>query len=257
MTPIATALFSVPTNILQRDETRIFVRRMGESWGATEDKERYAVMFWVEFGTQGRAFRPLRGAHGPDASNADISKDETVQLIELGVGHRGEAGSLACIALDAGFLKVTEREGVRGIELAGFSDVNPHFLPGFKSMQAKGATASAESKRKKHDTAAAGQQRQLLDQQGKLSFEASPQEVERAIALIMQLDRLAKRKARLTSEYESSLLERAVWVLRNYTAERIDTVTKWLLLKREDVSVIQGSDAVLLRWEEYLERSGL
>lgn len=251
------SLFSIPVNLLQLDATRLFVRALARE--RVENAEQIAAMFWVEFGSQQKIWRAFRRplVDGAVMAKGECAAEETLQLIELGVGWRGESGALASIAFESGYLRLEKRGDVAGVALAGFGEINPHFDPSYKSMQQRGAAASAEAKRKKHDGVQARQQRELIERQQSLPFDASKEELESALALIMQLDRIAARKPRLTKEYDSATIEKAVHVRRNYTPERVDNLLAWLLHKREDVSVVQGAEQVLSAWAEYVSRSGL
>ncbi len=277
------SVFVCPINLLIRREAQLFMRALALPFGVppafgvpplggpgagseppkggtpngNPSAERVVEGLWAYWGSQQKVWQPL-GSPVPDVLTvAWCAHDDTLQLIELGVGWSGHRGGLTYIALECGYLRIVKDGDVAGVELCGFGELNEHFRPNYKSGHQKGAAGAAEAKRRKHDGRLAEQQRELLEKQQSLQFEATREEVEGAVILIMQLDRLAGRKTRLTLEYEPKLVEQAVFVRRNFTPARIESMLAWLLHQRDDRTVLQGAEHVLGGWEQLIGRAGL
>ncbi len=247
--------FQVPVNFMLRDATRLFLRELTKR-ADIPCPEVWPLMLWHEWAAQQTVWRPLREPL-PDPLSIDwCASNQTLALVELGVFWKGLRGGLVYLAFCAGFLKMEKQGEEWGVVLSEFGQYNPHFAPGHKTMQQRGSEASIEAKARKRDGSEARKQRMLIETQGKLAFDATPEEVEGALALIMSLDRLGRRKqVRLAKECDPALIEKAVQVKRNFAAEDTDRVQRWLLLMRDDPQVMQGAEIVLDRWSEYMERS--
>jgi len=177
--------------------------------------------------------------------------------------HPWEREALIEAALDAGVLAVEYHGDVAGLAICGvfgFADLNAHLLPGYESMQQKGAKASQESRRRKvDDVAGAKQQRRILEAREERlpifeSQAATTAEVNAALALISGVDRACGHTARLAGEFTQPLVEAAVEVARGFQASEIEEAMNCLIKGRDNPAIVKRTDFVLTHFAEYVTR---
>lgn len=245
---------AIPYDFEKRSDVRLLARALG---GDAEKATLYAFRLWMDFAMEATDWRPLRG-HADNADSHEWEKEDVTFLLESlapsGVRSEGPGDGIRKL-IQAGVLAVEDRDGLSGLVLAGFAKFNEHLLPGYLSIQQRGQRASVEARRRKDDAALAQQQRSILSMQGALPFmdgvAATEAEIDSGIALIMQLDRAAGRDARLSGDYDGTLVSEAVEVVRQNTPEQIEAVLNFILENRDAPAVIKRADWVLSHFKEY------
>ena len=174
--------------------------------------------------------------------------------------HPWEREALIEAALDAGVLAVEYHGDVAGLAICGvfgFADLNAHLLPGYESMQQKGAKASQESRRRKDDFEGAKQQRRILEAREERlpifeSQAATTAEVDAALGLISGVDRACGHAARLAGEFTQTLVEAAVEVTRGFQPREIEEAMNCLIKGRDNPAIVKRTDFVLTHFTEYV-----
>lgn len=261
----------IPLNFERRQDVRLLVRDLGHFAAPDGREDRNAatstlgycsgalytaLAIWMEFGGVGQDWRPLRHPLMGEPAAHPWHDEEITYLLESAVGWHRARGLLVPEALRAGILRIEKRGDVAGIVLNDFARYNAHLLPGYVSMQQKGAAASADSRRRKEDVEAGRQQGRILAAQESLPiFEgqsATREEIDGAITLIMQIDRARGAPARLSQHFTESLIEAGVEVKRKFPDEEIAAALDYLIANRETPAVIKRADFVLSHFAEYV-----
>jgi hypothetical protein len=264
---------SIPLNFERRPEVRMLARRLGNGEGndphphfmsGASQCVALALGIWMEFAIAGTRWRPLTmpmvDGHAGAASEHPWDREEVTFLIEGAAGWDGKPGALIQSALDAGILAVEYHGDVAGLTICGvfgFGDLNAHLLPGYESMQQKGAKASQESRRRKDDVAGAKQQRRILEAREERlpifeSQAATTAEVDAALALISGVDRACGHAARLAGEFTQTLVEAAVEVTRDFQPREIEEAMNCLIRGRDNPAIVKRTDFVLTHFAEYV-----
>lgn len=143
-----------------------------------------------------------------------------------------------------------------GYECARFAKCNPHLDPDYKPMHIKGAEASRYNRdlRKFAGTAA---QESLLIPEGVWTrpdgTKMDHEEVKRVMLLIRSVDGALGRPERPANGtgYSEGLAQDAYRVVKDYLAEQIEGVCRWLLEHRGRAGVPATAEQFLARWEEF------
>ncbi len=258
----------IPLSFERRPDVRLLARRLGsdpvfcggDCHNGTDAKwiiaaTTVAFALWREWATAGEAWRPLAHPY-PSQREGGWPREELVFLIESGCGWHLEPGRMIEAAIDAGLLLVQRKGSVDGLALNDFAKFNEHLLPGYVSMHQRGQAASVEAKHRRRDGESARKQRELLESPQSLldldAVEATPEEIETAITLILRIDRACGRAARLSAEYDAAMIEDATRIGRRFTDGQILAALDWLVESRDDPAVVKRTQDILSRFVEYV-----
>lgn len=119
------------------------------------------LRLWAAWARERQEWRPLRN---PVHTGAEPvwATEPLGMLLEKACGWCGAPGVLLSSLVAVGVLIVERREGVSGLRLPPFEDVNEHLLPGYKSIQKRGGDMTALRKTLKKADAVVPQTQQLL-----------------------------------------------------------------------------------------------
>jgi hypothetical protein len=162
-------------------ELREEVRRL-DSRLQVGDGDPVLILFrlWTDYGRSRTDWRPTSRSwqEGYDWSSCDLSG---VLESYLRWPRRGE---LVPLLIDAKVLVLEQRGDVWGLALSNFAQLNPHLLPGYRSIQQKGREALTLKLRNERLERAADQQVALFETQGSLVFDertVTPEERRRRL----------------------------------------------------------------------------
>lgn len=254
-------LVHLPLDFEQRAEVRTLARIFRQHPERFTDPAAAAAIcvlrLWMDWGRVGRDWRPLQ--HG--RVDRDWLKENLAHLIAECCQWTGDPGDLMAFLLEAGVLVLTECGDLDGLILTGFSDSNPHLLPGYESLHSKGARIMHEKRRAEEVAALALQQSSVLQQAGFELFPAeamvTPEEQQKCIALVMGFDGVCARTLRTSAEYvaDAALMRDALRVLRGHTWEDIILVQRYIRGQRANPVVVKDTAAILRGFDAHLGKA--
>ena len=246
-------LLHVPLDFEMRDDLRTLTRLLAPDPSAPVCA--YLFRLWLEWARAGVEWRPMARPELPDSVEG-WQADNLTHLIEGACGWSGESGRLIHLFVVVGTLRYAQRGDLGGLLLEDFAQHNPHLLPGYVSVQAKGGFAKAERQRAVMHLAAAAQQDAILREKTPELFSADVDEEERrrAIALVMGFDTACGRRLRSQREYEDepTLLREAVLVLRRTTPEDHVAVQRYLVRRRHMPDAQHDAAPVIRAFDDFL-----
>lgn len=253
-------MLCLPTEFDRRDLNRLFARKIQALEHSQAEAILCAYQVWSEWATSSAEWRPLRH-RVEDLHSHEWSREDLTHIIEsYCVGYHGEPGKLLLAALESGFMSLDRRDGVDGIILTGFWQLNKHLSPDYLTMQQRGGKARAA----KHAAAIANklgaQTAALLDQQGIFLFSGSitkptKEEESQVYALIIRMDRACGKQQRLTRDYTEALTRDALSVVRKFTPDDILAVETFIVENRENPAVVKDADRIISSFATILESS--
>jgi pentose-5-phosphate-3-epimerase len=84
--------------------------------------------------------------------------------------------------------------------------------------------------------------------------EATPEQIEKATALIMRMDLACDRPQRRTEDFKR-IMEKAVTVVRTNIPDDVDRVLKYLIKHASDSSIVNDPDYVISTFDDYLNKT--
>ena len=216
-----------------------------------------AYQVWVEWGISTQEWRPLRGVVS-DFREHDWEREDLTHSIEGFTVYRSKPGGLIICGLESGFITIELRQGISGLVLKGFWELNEHLDPNYRTIQQKGGAALAHKRRLKEIDKLAQQRQKLFQQQQALPFGPNKPTVEEekaCYALIIRIDRACGKPVRQSTEYLTDILAAALRVVKEHTPEEINEVEAFLIHQRETTNSSQTPDRVLLTFDRFLEEA--
>ncbi len=234
-------LLHIPLDIEQSEQVRrmavILARKLGRPMDECRDPVILLVMrLWLDWGRAGTDWRALAAAHTPEY---DWGADPLTHIVESYCKWTNAGdGGLMKLGIEAGVLKIAKRGDLDGLELSHFWQFNEHLSPEYRSIQSRGGKARALSKQAEKVEDMAAQQAQLLEP-GLFSEDATVTEPEKkkAVAMIMLIYMACGLTVPNTKSYSHPLINKAVEIIRRYSAANIQLVQKFIGENRDNAHV--------------------
>jgi hypothetical protein len=211
----------------------------------------YALRLWVDWSRQRQDWRPLRANGSP----GDWAGEPLALLIEQACGWPGEAGALVAAMLEAGLLKLEERDGAPGLRLPLWQDYNPHLVAGFRSHHSRAGRATARNRILRDAAKVPERQMQLAREQGVLlPGEMSPEAKTTALTLLAKLCAATNRPQFSPVELRDrgDLLRAAHQIAAQHTEEQVGWVVQYLLDGLHNPSVEKDPAIIVRDWKKFL-----
>ena len=170
----------------------------------------------------------------------------------------GEGVDVMKLLTQAGCLKPNSQSPIADGQEEGwmcerFGRMNAHLAQNFVSREVKGAAASALERNKYRLAAEANQQADLLPREifKKRSGETmTPQEVQRCMVLIKNVDHQLANRGRKPGEYTEGLIADASAASERYSPESLREFYIWMGTHREHPALPKTTEQVLAKFEE-------
>lgn len=237
----------IPRALFHREQFLIYTRLQKER--AAD----FTVRIWLYFADQANDTVLLRNPiqTGGDGKRRPDPHDPAIFVMEEAcTWPKGEAGLMVNEMIFAGILEMKERDGFGSLKLKGFAEANAHLMPGYETIQTKGARKAGEKREREAMMRMAGQERQILTSQSILALDelpadTSPEAIDEAICFIMGIDRAGDQPLRKHAEYEKWMITSALQAMRSYLPGQINCLLRFLQIARIDPTVEKGAGSVL------------
>jgi len=241
-------MLHIPIQWQQSGSVRLLCSRLGEAAAL------HYVLMWTEWGLSAMEWRSLRQPFDTVEKYPWADEDITF-LIEQFCKWSGDRGGLIVAALEAGVLAVEKRGDLAGLLLVDFWRHNEHLSPEYKTMQQRGAAARHRRHQIEELKPMAAQQARIMEAQERLwpDRQATQQERQQALALVMRMDRACGKPVRISSQYDDALLDAALSVVRGFTEDDVDAVERYLFGGRDDVAVVKEAPHIIAGFTKILE----
>lgn len=249
---------SFPIDFDRRSSIRLLLQALkSQNIG---DVSVYPYRLWMEMAHTAGKLRLIAGKnHGEISLEEKLAEDPTVLVIEEFCSWPGPKGALVAAAVESEFynLVATPAGGV-ALTSAAFWELNEHLLPGYLTIQQKGARARAASLQQERIEKEAQLKSRQLQEQGLLRLVESGMsqgESESGLALIMRIDRASGRHVMSNLEYSKDLLEKAVSVIRIYSEASINGALELILDSRIQSGEVRETADILDHFVKYVPSS--
>lgn len=241
-------MISFPQNFGERQCDRVFLRKLGVAAPGVPAASLLWMLYlvWRDFGTarDDRREVPLDAAARADS--------DAVAILEAYIGWPGGPGRFIETGIAAGFFSlVAISEAQAELILADFFPANSS-SSGISNSELGGVMKSLGKARLQSEAETSDQLR-LFESQGGVDIpDATPQQVKGGVFLIHSICNTLKRAKPASEAWKSTLLAKAVAVVKEHPDGDRDLVLKWFVKNRGSQLIPTRLDFVLDQFGSFL-----
>lgn len=243
------AVICYPAAFLERPEDRRCLLELEAIDCPREAACLILYRIWADYST-GRSDRRV-----VQSSIADLASDPEARLMEGFCGWEGLAGTLIIAALNSGFLRYEERDGVKWLVCHGFFPINSPWCRDGKSFQKRGGLSRSLQKQANAVDREAQEVETLWDKTGQAEVDGLTAAARGdALRFCMRVSRAMDMPRPTDAEMKSGCLRLAKDILA-HGSESINETLLWLIGNRTSQEIPRRLDQILRDWDRLLEKA--
>jgi len=233
-----------PNNFLSRECDRKFLIAFHGVDKPRESAGYFMFRIWQDYAQNGTDRREI--------GVAAYGEDPACQILEEATGWKGLPGKLVQIAVESGFMVVSDEEaGKRSLQVAGFFPLNLRSKTegGARRKGAMGAAVSKLAKGAVMDTA----QQVELWSRSEAPGDLDPKDRKEATLLVHVLCRCLAMAPPTKNQWENGiLLKQAAAVRAAFGDEQLESVWRYLVANRDNPEIPKRVDLALNNFKKYV-----
>lgn len=240
-------MITFPQNFGDRPCDRVFLRKLAAPGCPAAALLWMLFLVWRDFGT---ARDDRREVPLDPAARAD---SDAVAILEAYVGWPGAPGRFIETGVAAGFFSlVPVTETAAELILTEFFPANASASSGVSNSELGGVMKSLGKARLLSEAETSDQLRLFEAQGGVVVADASPAQVKAAVLLIHTICNTLRRAKPASEAWKSTLLAKAVHVVKTFPQTDRDLVLKWFVKSRDSQLIPGRLDFVLDQFETFV-----
>ncbi|GEM_PF-4411560 len=260
------SLLHLPLDFEAREDVRRLAIILGKDYSLLDPKfwaAVFAFRLWMEWGRAAKEWRALDQAWERQGIGGCWENEPLAWLIHETIACKNlSLSSMMASFTSAGILQIEQRGDLSGLVLNDFWTYNKHLSPDHLTIQQMGGKGKAHARLLRETEVAAKKQTELMAAQGSLNLlfvtnGSTPEQRERAIALIMKLDAVCNLPMRPSSGFTRTEVDHAFAIICSCTLQQIDAVCRYVMNHREDPSVPREPSRILSSFNDLLNKTTL